>query len=405
MANIYPTQTRTVDPYSEYNSNIVNRLTRIASLAYDSLHEIRALDVEKASDTSVTVKTGTCYKDDVLIQITDDFSVDMTDEDFYVSGPAWSEEGYYLIVLDYVYAKAMPPPKASIKILKPTQHALLTEQYLFLKCVEVEFVGPSFRIVDVHDYVPSNETIRRNYIRVYAGGEVTLPSFVLARDEGRFVYAKNKKDLYFGTDSGWEFLGTVRDAIDTTSCQLGDLAYIASDGKAYPAIATSATTLANCAVTSVGLKSDGTGRVRILGRLSNVRVETGISLSVGDDVFLSSSEEGRITNVAPALFPQFVGTVIEVSGSDITIWFTPDFGFSRPKSVRATLLNWSSSGGYYYSDVDVSAIGNSNSVCCKCFDSSTKTEIIPYKVEIVDKNTLRVWMPINTKTLNVLVSG
>lgn len=329
MADIYPTQTRQIDPYSSYNSNVVNALTRMISRGANCLHGVHAIDVEIDPGTPLTqtiVKTGQCFKDDVLISIDSDFTVDLTDADFYVSGPPWNEAGYYLITLAYTYAKSIPAPRASIKIFKPSQHASLTSGYLFLKCLEVSFNGSTFQLDAVHDWVPDNTSIKREYAQFYVGKEDTVPEFVHERDEGRVIYVEDKDEIYFGMSTRWETLTSIRDNMDTTGGTAGQLAYVSSSGAVLPAIATGYATFADCGIVQVGTLESGDGKVRLFGRLENVPIETSRQgyVSVGDKMFLSDTEAGSVTNLMPEPYTQGVGVCIDsTSSTTCTIWFMP----------------------------------------------------------------------------------
>jgi hypothetical protein len=329
MANIYPNQSRSIDPYSEYNSNVVSRLARMITRGNDSIHSPNAIDVIIDSTSPLdylVITTGTFFKDDMIISIDENFRFDIKDPDFYTGTP-WNEEGYYWIVAHYNYVKSKPAPQMSIRVFKPSQHNLLTESYLFLKAVHVIFNGVSFDIVSVHDYDPLEPTVgKRVYTQIYPGLENYIPTtFDASVDEGRFIYVRNKASLYFGTQNAFEAVDSVRDVIDTTSCDVGDVCYVASDGKAYPAIADSTSTIRTGVVLSVGLVSDGTGKVKLAGRVDNVPVENGFHISVGELVYLSGTQAGSVLNGIPVTpnEAQLIGRSLTDSTSRISIWLMP----------------------------------------------------------------------------------
>ena len=190
MADIYPDQIRTVDPFASYNSNVVNRLTRMITRGENCLFGIHSMDVEIDPSSpldTVIVTAGECFKDDVIVQLTADHTVLMSDVDFYPFVPSWSEAGYYYIVLDYTYIKAKPAPEASIRIIKPSSRAALTSAYLLLKVVEVIFNGVTFEIASLLDYDPEIPANKRNYVDLYCGVEDSLPDFVQSNDEARLI--------------------------------------------------------------------------------------------------------------------------------------------------------------------------------------------------------------------------
>jgi len=333
MANIYPLTTTTVSPFAEYNSNIVNRLTRMVTLGENCIKGTHSCEVEidtTSPTTCLTISEGTFFKDDCIHSIDAEFSVDMSEEDFYAdpSGGYWNEAGYYLIAADYTYTKSKPAPRVSIKIFKPTQYALLNTGYLFLKAVLVAFNGVGFEIVSVHDYLPTNPLVRRTYAKMYIDCEDTLPTFVTSRDEGRIIYTRDNEGIYFGQSGRWEAVQAIRDEIDTIACTVGQLAYLGLDGAVYPAIANSNATLASCVVLQVGYRSDGSGQVRLYGVADNVPVEPGITVVTGDGCYLSSNTPGCITNQIPANFTQYVGrSITDSTGTDtVTLWFQPGSG-------------------------------------------------------------------------------
>jgi hypothetical protein len=72
MASNIPVQSRAVDPYASYNSNIVNQLTGIVTRGSNALDYENSLQVIADSTSStdhVEVLTGIIYKDDMLIEI------------------------------------------------------------------------------------------------------------------------------------------------------------------------------------------------------------------------------------------------------------------------------------------------------------------------------------------------
>jgi hypothetical protein len=128
-----PTQIRAVDPFSSYHSNNVNKLMRLilgskaGAIAADSM-----LFVSKLSDTELFVTKGFCAKDrditssddcPVVIQIVNDVTFDITDEDNYIIRTVGEPKNMELLtvaylVLTYQYQKLPDPPQAYIKLLK-----------------------------------------------------------------------------------------------------------------------------------------------------------------------------------------------------------------------------------------------------------------------------------------------
>jgi hypothetical protein len=209
MANIYPDQLRTVDPYSEYNSNVVNRLTRIVTSGRNCLRNLPALQVTRVDESTVQISTGMCFKDDVVIEIENVFDVDLTDLDFYIEGgPAFDETGYYFVLLNYIYEKAKPAPRAAVSILKPSQLSAYDTSYLFLACLDVETnpsPPPGQRIKPVSgvlSYYPTDPTIHREYAPFFIGVYETLPPWSIER-EGELIYVIDEARLYFASETTW----------------------------------------------------------------------------------------------------------------------------------------------------------------------------------------------------------
>jgi len=208
MADALP-QTRAIDPFASYYSDQVNKLTRSVTQGRDCLHFTNTINVymDTTSPTDfVIVSKGQCYKDDVIIELTEDYRVDLTDEDFYVSMGELNQAGFYYLCLEYDYVRSKPPPTAHIRILKPPERGGYLPQigsYLLLKVLYVIADGGGFSLQSLFDYDPQNTNKHREYIRTYIGAEYTLPDFDQERDEGRFVYTLDTDKLYHGFDTGW----------------------------------------------------------------------------------------------------------------------------------------------------------------------------------------------------------
>lgn len=318
MANIYPSQDRQMDPYTSYFSSNVNKLTRVVSLGTDCILSNDQIDVindSTALTTNVIVTPGSCIKDDVLIKILDDFNVDFEEQSFYISGSAFNEAGIYYIILDFTYILARPAPQASIKILKPSQHSFLTDQYMFIKAVNVIFTGSVFEISELLDFDPGDLSVKRVYTQTFATLENYLPIYDSSIDKGKIIYDRSVGIAYLGGESDWQPLGAFDYECDTSLCADNQLVYIGASNQAHPAIASSASYLA-IGFVLIGGESVG-GKVRITGRVDNGLVQTGITISDGDTLYLSTTEAGTVTNIEPPGIAQIIGICIHTStGSD-----------------------------------------------------------------------------------------
>lgn len=140
MALTAPAQERSVDPYSNRRfSSVFNRITRVASTGIDViLFPQQSFLVTKLNWREISVDPGLCVKDDVLIHVTETFYMDLTDNDYYVDDTgAMTSAAYYYIVLQYLYARSLPAPKAWIKVIRDLS-ALYTgheHQYIYLGSV------------------------------------------------------------------------------------------------------------------------------------------------------------------------------------------------------------------------------------------------------------------------------
>ena len=370
MANIYPSQERHIDPYSTYFSDTVNQLTRIVSLGSNCILSNNQIDVisdSTAITTQVIITTGSCIKDDVLIEILDNFVVDFEEQSFYVSGSPFNEAGNYWVVFDFTYVRAKPAPQAAVKILKPSQHSLLPiDQFIFLKAVNVIFTGSVFEIDSLMDFDPIDLSGKRIVSQVSMTQEYTLPTFDSLKDPGKLLYRRDYGIPYSGGDNIWEPLGTFDYLFNTSSCSVGQLAYLGSSSIVHPAIATSSSTLATAFILSVG----NPGKVRIAGRITNGLVETGITVHSGDVLYLSVTEAGTVTNVAPPdpIIKQVIGTCIStITGSDYTCIISPfskGGGMTTHNSLSG-LEGGGSSHYYHLNSIDYTALtsfgGNHNS--------------------------------------------
>lgn len=142
-----PTQYRAVDPFSSYDSDNVNRITRIVTAGDDKIVRDSDLLVSYLNDTTLTITSGVAIKDDVTLHFPSNMTLDLTDPDNYIiqsiGEPQEMEApfpAYGYIVLSYQYQKTPDPPIAEIKILKD-RTMFNPLYYIFLAMVE--FNGPT----------------------------------------------------------------------------------------------------------------------------------------------------------------------------------------------------------------------------------------------------------------------
>ena len=298
MSNTVPTQQRSIDPYSSYNSNTFNAFTRIVTGGDNALlsnNSIEVLSDSTSPETTVIVTPGICFKDDVMINFTAPFEVDFTDVSFYDSTTSFDEEGYYYVLLNYTYAKSIPAPQASIRILKPSQRMSFSDAHLMLKIVEVSFNGVSFEISDMLEYDPEIPDHKRQYTTVFASLVDNLPTYDPDHDRGMILYDRTHDLSYMGMLDGWRSLASFDYPCDAHLCSSGQLAYLDASGVAHPGIATSVDTFALGFV----IRAEFNGLLRLSGFVSDAVIETGNVVAVGDRLFLSSTVPGAVTNIVP----------------------------------------------------------------------------------------------------------
>jgi hypothetical protein len=199
MANVYPTQVRTVDPFESYHSNVVNKLTRMISDNTNCLFSSHAIDVaiDETSSTNLIISTGQCFKDDILIKIEESLNIDISDNDYFLTSSSIISSGYHYVCLEYTYLKAKPAPQARIRILRPNvlgtdERSYYSEdsEFLFLKCVKITYNSGdgSFTIDNLYNYDPENTENKRLFSPLFAGMVPTLPEFNQTDHEAKIVY-------------------------------------------------------------------------------------------------------------------------------------------------------------------------------------------------------------------------
>lgn len=222
MGNTIPSQVRSVDPYASYNSDVVNKLTRIISDGENILLAPSPIEVSFVNTTKVRADAGKAIMQDVLIEI-QNHDIDLTDVDFYVdsSGGVWNETGYYLVVLHYEYQKTSPAPEASIKIILPSQKATLYNpaKHLFLKCLEVT---GSYQVDSLLDYDPDDPSVARDVVGASTGNFVATDSDTTGVGNTLYSIGSGPTDRF---DEVWcQTLNAVTVNGTTTSSKYADLA-------------------------------------------------------------------------------------------------------------------------------------------------------------------------------------
>ena len=141
MGKNTPFQIRTVDPFSAFHSDNVNRLTRIVSMGKNCIVQSRPISLSFIDNSHILFGKGDVIKDDVYIEFTEDIQIDLNDIDFYVmpDNGLMDELGYYYILVDYNYVIKKDPNTAKIKLIRPSQRKKLydTDKYMLVGVFEV----------------------------------------------------------------------------------------------------------------------------------------------------------------------------------------------------------------------------------------------------------------------------
>jgi hypothetical protein len=213
MAFHIPAQDRSVDPYSSYNSDNVNGLTRIFSKGLDVVSS--GLDVEIDTVTSIIVGAGVGIKDDVMINITEDnINIDLTDPEWFVETTAMNDStAKYYVVMDYVYLKSSPAPRASIRILK--NRGQFTERYMFLKCMEIT----NSEVTRLWNYDPDDPTIGRRGAAILINFVSELPPWT-PDQEGLVYMLIDGSMLIIGSPTEWVYIPTQLAGYTYTTAQI-----------------------------------------------------------------------------------------------------------------------------------------------------------------------------------------
>lgn len=410
MSSSVPTQIRTIDPFSSYNSDVINKFTRMLTFNNNLLEKVQSCDVsiDSTSSNYVIVSPGVVYKDDVWIEITAEHIVDFTNSLQYVNfDTGFDEIGYYYVVLKYTYQRQRPAPISEILIIKPSQINLysVNGEYVFLKAVHVSWIGSEFIIDSVHDYDLDTPANKREYLKKYIGGESILPVFDITRDLSRIIYVIDEDKFYLGDLNGWQSVTSSSSIfnINTAGFSVGDLVYINTSGTLSAAISSAAISSAD----GIVIEKD---EILIAGNVGIALVQSGITVSVGDLLYLSNTQAKSITNIKPSPIFQFIGRCTKVnSPTSVSILFVrgkPEFGNISSISSILSSSNWIIDGitSTYYQDITVTGISNMNAII-NIWDINTNMKIEVQNLEFISNSIVRVWMPINTKNLRFVAVG
>lgn len=149
-----PIQQRSVDPYSSYHSDNINRLSRVLTSGEDKIARSSDLYPTYGSAELIKVSDGVAVKDDVTLHIENSngngfHTIDLTDADNYIASSTnptaniFEFHGYWpgdlvnsraYVILKYKYQKISTPPEAELLILKDPSD-FDTDKHMFLGMV------------------------------------------------------------------------------------------------------------------------------------------------------------------------------------------------------------------------------------------------------------------------------
>lgn len=206
MGNPIPIQERSVDPYSSYDSNVVNKLTRMISDGKNVLLLPSAPYAIKQANAILNIIPGKVIMDDVLIETTEEHLMNTNDVDNYLdtSGGIWNEDGYYYLIMSYEYEKTSPPPSAAYYLIKPSQRATVydPEKHLMVNVLEVTVINSVRRISNIYGFDPDNVDVKRDYASGGGGSSGTSTTARQIDGPGTFTITPDDDVLAIDTTNG-----------------------------------------------------------------------------------------------------------------------------------------------------------------------------------------------------------
>ena len=173
-----PTQLRAVDPFSSYESDNVNRITRILTSGNDKIVRNDHLAGTKYSDSQIKITKGLCVKDDVVLHMSADEYLDITDTTNYIDGTFLDldvpTDAY--LVMYYEYVKNVVPNEGKYMILEEKRIFHINEPsyynsnsaYLFLARVTFVTDGALSTGYRISEVFPLDDTVSPNITRQIA---------------------------------------------------------------------------------------------------------------------------------------------------------------------------------------------------------------------------------------------
>ncbi|GIU69087.1 MAG: hypothetical protein KatS3mg002_0323 [Candidatus Woesearchaeota archaeon] len=293
---IYPTQERTIDPFSDRNSANVNKFSQILTRGKNVILNYNDFQLTKLSNTTFKVSAGSCIIDNVLIKVTNDTVIDITSTNSFFSNGTTTATGKYYVCLKYNYSRSRPAPQAGFVILKPNEHGLVTANKLLFIGVLNIIQSSGVYVIDTVENSDLNDLTNgsRQYVDFFAGIYPNLPTFNANIHTGMIIFSENDGGIYFGNSSGWEKITQLKYTMNTSACNPGDLFKFADSAGTQATPITGPSDIDN--IIGVVETSGSVGTVIYSGRMT-VNVESGITINAGDLLYISSTENGKVTNI------------------------------------------------------------------------------------------------------------
>jgi len=207
--------TYSIFPYADFDTELANQAKRIVSLGNSCVlggNSSFNITYDEGNHT-ITLSSGKCIIDDVYIEISEDQTFDLYDTDLYISsGDIRSEDGYYYVILNYIYVKSRPHRVAKFYLRKPSERTNCpnnTELILRVLNATSGIIDSDILYQD-----PTRLSVYRTMPEIYSQIYNYLPTFNSTSDIGKIVSVHNKTASpetlysYFGDLTVWKRIVT-----------------------------------------------------------------------------------------------------------------------------------------------------------------------------------------------------
>jgi len=129
----------------------------------------RSFQLQRTDWQTLQISSGICIKDDVLIHITENYNMDFTDTNFYIdTAGEMTQASWYYVVLQYLYHRSLPTPKAHYKLIKNVAGYYTSKEhnYIFLGAANIVWSSGNGRYeIDAVDPVSANDPTNTSIVR------------------------------------------------------------------------------------------------------------------------------------------------------------------------------------------------------------------------------------------------